>query len=215
MIVLVKQLSQKGVFFMSYKKLLILTFVILGLTVILGLLPIHGETEIYQNVLRLHVIANSDSEDDQALKLSVRDTVLEKTKHLFKDCRSRDAAEAILNENIALIEQVAQEAVWKAGYSYSVTVELGEEEYPTKNYESCCFPSGEYLSLRIKIGEAQGQNWWCVLFPPLCLSAASEGDDAFAAVGLTEEQYNIITQTESPKYKVRFKILESFEKAIS
>ena len=95
------------------------------------------------------------------------------------------------------------------GYDYTVAIELGKEEYPTKNYESCCFPAGEYTSLRILIGEASGQNWWCVLFPPLCLSAATDAD-AFASVGITDNQYQIITDSESTKYKIRFKLLESF-----
>ena len=95
-------------------------------------------------------------------------------------------------------------------------VELGEEEYPTKNYESFCFPSGSYVSLRVLIGDAEGQNWWCVLFPPLCLSAAtdkSSTEDAFIAVGLTQEQYKVITETDDTTYEVRFKILEGIEDA--
>ncbi len=194
-----------------YKRLLIVTFTILGLTVLLSALPIHGEKDIYENVLRLHVIANSDSDEDQALKLKVRDEVLSQTQELFKDCKSRSEAEKILNERLSLIEATAEKTVREEGYNYDVTVELGEEEYPTKNYESCCFPAGKYLSLRIKIGEADGQNWWCVLFPPMCLSAASNNADAFTQVGLTGDQYNIITQTNEPKYKVRFKILEAIE----
>ena len=86
------------------------------------------------------------------------------------------------------------------------------EDYPTREYESCAFPAGQYLSLKICLGEAEGQNWWCVLFPPLCLSAAtdsSDHEDAFIQVGLTKEQYGIITETEDTKYRVRFKILET------
>ena len=193
------------------KKLLILTVCILGLTTLLGFLPIHGETALYENVLRLHVLANSDSEEDQALKLKVRDAVLEYTEEIFKNCTGKDEAQRLLEENLDSIKAVAEETVVAEGYSMPVSVALGEEEYPTKNYESCCFPSGEYTSLRIMLGSAEGQNWWCVLFPPLCLSAASDGAEAFAQAGLTNDQYNIITQTDTPKYKVRFKILEAFE----
>lgn len=199
---------------MNYKKLLIFTFAVLGLSVLLGLLPVHGETSIYDNVLRLHVIANSDSEEDQALKLKVRDAILKKSSELLVDCKSREEARGIIESSLAVLEEEAQSTVHSLGYSYEVCAELGNEEYPTKNYESCCFPSGEYLSLRIRIGESAGQNWWCVLFPPMCLSAASDGADAFAEVGLSDEQYNIITQTEKPKYKVRFKLLEAFEKTV-
>lgn len=197
-----------------YKRLLIITIVILGLTIILSLLPIHGETEVYSNVLRLHVLANSDSEEDQALKLAVRDEVLVATQDMFKNCKTKEEAQKILIENLDIIEKTAKSTVDLWGYNYDVTVKLGQEEYPTKNYESCCFPAGEYVSLRINIGKAEGQNWWCVLFPPMCVGAATKGN-AFAEVGLTGEQYNIITQTENPKYKVRFKMLEAFESAIN
>lgn len=196
-----------------YKKLITVAIAILGITVLLNLLPIHGEAEIYENVLRLHVLANSDSEEDQTLKLKVRDRVLADTQELFSGIKSKTEAQSILQNELDRIENIAKCAVEEAGYSYSVKVELGEEEYPTKNYESCCFPAGEYLSLQIKIGEAEGQNWWCVLFPPMCVGAASDSN-AFAEVGLTGDQYNIITQTDAPKYKVRFKLLETFEKAV-
>lgn len=197
-----------------YKKMITVTIVILGLALLLSALPIHGETEIYQNVLRLHVLANSDSEEDQALKLKVRDKVLEETQELFTDCKTKEEAQSTLEKNLDKIKEIATDSVRSEGYGYAVSVELGEEEYPTKNYENCCFPSGEYLSLRIKIGAAEGQNWWCVLFPPMCVGAASKSN-AFAEVGLTGEQYNIITQTNKPKYKVRFKLLETFGKIVN
>ena len=88
------------------------------------------------------------------------------------------------------------------------------EEYPERSYDSVCFPSGEYLSLRVCIGEAEGQNWWCCLFPPLCLGASSvsskQAEDSFISVGLTPSQYKIITETDKPVYKIRFKLLELF-----
>ena len=181
-----------------------------------GLMPIHGESEIYGNVLRLHVIANSDSEEDQALKLKVRDALLEKSSYLFEGCTTREEAISLVNENIDSIRAEALSVVTNEGYSYPVTVEIGEEIYPTKNYEDFCFPSGSYMSLRIVIGDGGGQNWWCVLFPPMCVSAASTTapDDAFISVGLNKEQYGIITETESPKYKARFRILEVIEEGL-
>ena len=112
------------------------------------------------------------------------------------------------------LQKVARSTVKEKGYSYPVSVELGEEEYPTKTYESCAFPAGEYLSLRIKIGAAEGKNWWCVLFPPMCLSAATD-KETFTSVGITDSQYQIITETDKPKYKIRFKILESFSEIIN
>jgi stage II sporulation protein R len=112
------------------------------------------------------------------------------------------------------LQESAEWAVAEAGYSYPIRIELGKEEYPTKNYESACFPAGEYLSLRVLIGEGEGQNWWCVLFPPLCVSAASESDGS-VEVGLYGDQYAIVTETEDIKYKIRFKLLEAIEKAVN
>ena len=196
------------------KSVLILLSALLLLIALLSILPIHSESLIYDEVLRLHVIANSDSDADQELKLLVRDAILEETQKILKNAKSREEAEKIISEHSALLENIALETVRKNQFDYPVTLELGREKYPTKNYESCAFPSGEYLSLRIKIGEASGQNWWCVLFPPLCLSAATD-KDAFTSVGITDSQYQIITETDNPKYKIRFKLLESFEELIN
>jgi stage II sporulation protein R len=196
------------------KKILTVLITLTLLITTLAVLPIHGESEIYSNVLRLHVIANSDSEDDQNLKLLVRDAVLAEAQILLCNVYDRAKAEETVMQNIEILRSVAEKTVFDNGYDYPVAIELGEEEYPTKNYESCSFPAGEYTSLRILIGEAAGQNWWCVLFPPLCLSAATDAD-AFASVGITDNQYQIITDSESTKYKIRFKILESFSNAVS
>ena len=182
----------------------------------LGLMPVHGENEIYDSVLRLHVIANSNSKEDQELKLKVRDAILEKSEALFGNSNNRNEAIDIVRSNLPEIEKEAIEVIKREGYSYSVSVELGEENYPTKNYESFCFPSGNYMSLRIIIGEGEGENWWCVLFPPMCVSAASMSnpDDSFISVGLNKEQYGIITETDSPKYQARFRILEVIEETL-
>ena len=196
------------------KKILTVLITLTLLITTLAVLPVHGESEIYSNVLRLHVIANSDSEDDQNLKLLVRDAVLAEAQILLCNVYDRAKAEETVMQNIEILRSVAERTVFDNGYDYPVAIELGKEEYPTKNYESCSFPAGEYTSLRILIGEAAGQNWWCVLFPPLCLSAATDAD-AFASVGITDNQYQIITDSESTKYKIRFKILESFSNAVS
>ena len=178
------------------------------------ILPIHGEAKLYDNVIRLHVLANSDSEEDQALKLRVRDAVLQKTDALLKDAASREEAAEILQASLGELEAVAKAAVADAGYGNAVTVTLSRESYPTRQYEQLAFPAGEYLSLRVMIGEAEGQNWWCVLFPPLCMTAATADRDTEAlclSAGLTGEQYRLIADTESTKYKLRFKILEVAE----
>ena len=194
------------------KKLLILSVCICLLFPILSIMPVHGEADIYDDVLRLHVVANSDSEEDQALKLLVRDKVIELTKELTGECETLEQTSSAVTDNLSLIADAAQEVIEENGYAYDVEVRIGREEYPRKTYASLCFPAGEYLSLQVRIGEAAGQNWWCVLFPPLCLDAASaSNEDAFIAVGFTPEQYKVITETDSPKYKARFKLLEIIE----
>ena len=200
----------------STKKLLICTFLILAVALIAGLFPIHGEEKIYDTVVRLHVLANSDSEEDQALKLKVRDRVVELVTPAVEGCRSQTEAIAAIGGIMDELETAARDVVASEGYDYDVSILMGEEYYPTKNYETCAFPEGEYVSLRVCIGDAEGENWWCCLFPPLCLSAAtddSDGDneDAFVSAGLTGEQYKIITESDQPKYRVRFKILETIQ----
>lgn len=197
------------------KKLLICTIVITSAALLVGFLPIHGESEIYDTVVRLHVIANSDSEEDQTLKLKVRDRIIEVVDPAVKNCKSQTEAVAAIGVIMGDIQAAAEDVIEEEGFDYPVSVVITEEQYPTKNYESCAFPEGEYVSLQVKIGESEGQNWWCCLFPPLCLSAATDkksNEDAFISVGLTDEQYKIITETDSPKYKARFKILEVFSK---
>ena len=198
----------------SSKKLLICCAAILLVALVASLFPIHGEAAIYDTVVRLHVIANSDSEEDQALKLKVRDAVVGVVTPAVEGCKSQSEAIGAIEAIIPDIEQAARATVAENGYSYAVSVELGKEYYPTKNYESCAFPEGEYVSLRVLIGESAGQNWWCCLFPPLCLSSSTPDDkksneEAFISVGLTSDQYKLVTQTETPKYKARFKILEA------
>ena len=199
------------------KKLLTCTIVVLTLALLAGFLPVHGEEEIYDTVVRLHVIANSDSEADQELKLLVRDRVLETAAPALKDCKTHTEAVAAIGGIMGELESEAQRVVDDAGYDYKVSVVITEEYYPTKNYESCAFPEGKYVSLQVKIGDSEGENWWCCLFPTLCLSAASgdgkqANEDAFISVGLTDDQYKIITETDTPKYKARFKILETFSR---
>lgn len=202
---------------MSKRFTIALLILLVGL-LFLSLLPIHGEEAIYSTVVRLHVLANSDSDEDQALKLSVRDAVLEVTTPLLEGCTDRDTASALLEEHAEDIRAAAESVILSAGREDllgSVTVTLGEEEYPRRSYEQCTLPAGRYLSLRVCIGEAAGHNWWCVLFPPLCMSAASasasSAEDAFVSVGLTQDQYRVITETGKTKYRVRFRVLELWE----
>ena len=197
------------------KILRILTVLTLISFLALSVLPIHGEEAIYENVIRLHVLANSNEAEDQGLKLRVRDAVLDRLSPSLGSCRTREEAAAVILSMEEEIGQVATETLRAAGCDDGVTVTLAEEGYPEKRYESLCFPAGTYLSLRVCIGEAEGENWWCVLFPAICTSVATvskkEAEDAFVAVGFTPEQYRIITETDQVTYRVKFKFLEFFE----
>lgn len=205
------------------KKILTLGVSLIVIFIFLGLMPVHGEADVYERVIRLHVLANSDSEEDQTLKLKVRDEVLRQVADICENnqdrCQSAEDVRALIGEHLDEISQVAEKCIKSEGYSYTVRVLLGEENYPTKNYEDLAFPSGRYVSLRVEIGEADGENWWCVLFPPLCLSASSqsvsEAEDVFVNIGFSGEQYKIITQSDNVTYNVRFKILETIEEVVS
>ena len=194
------------------KRLLIALLCLASLLLFVGVMPIHGEAEIYDSVIRLHVLANSDSEADQALKLKVRDEILEITAPLLADCTDKDRARELLESRCEELETAARRVIEEQGYDYPVNIQFDEERYPTRTYDSFCFPAGEYLSMRVCIGQAEGQNWWCCLFPPLCLGASTvpeeDAEEAFVDVGLTPSQYKVITQSEKPVYKVRFKLLE-------
>jgi stage II sporulation protein R len=201
------------------KKILTLSVACIAIFIFLGLMPVHGEAEIYDNVIRLHVLANSDSDEDQKLKLEVRDVILKEVSEMCIDVSDIDEAEKMIRNKLSDIEAVAEKYIKEVGYDYDVSIDFDKEIYATKNYNDFSFPAGKYLSLQVKIGAAEGKNWWCVLFPPMCLSAAVESKtDAEAAltdIGLSGEQYKIITDNDNAKYNVRFKILETIEKAIS
>lgn len=193
------------------KILTALCVAILASYVIVSVVPVNGEESIYSDMIRLHVLADSDESDEQELKLKVRDKVLEKVTELTNGVTDKKVAYEIIEGNLSLLSEVGEEAVKENGYEHKVTAELGREEYPEREYEGFKLPAGEYYSLRIKIGSAEGKNWWCVLFPPLCTTAAEERDEAFVATGFTGEQYKTITETQNVRYKIKFKLLEVFE----
>ena len=196
---------------MKIKTINFFTVLTLCLLLLFCILPIHGEGEIYGKVLRFHVIASSDSEIDQSLKLEVRDALLEYTAPLLFEAESREEAADIIMKNKAEIEAVAKARLEALGCGDTVKLEVCTERYPMKDYESFCFPSGEYLSVKLMIGEAEGQNWWCVLFPRLCTDMAVSKEEQFIAVGFTPDQYKIITESKNTPYKIRFRLLEFFE----
>ncbi len=198
------------------KFMLSFTLSILILSILIPCIPINGEENIYQNMVRLHVIANSDSDDDQALKLKVRDAVISVMENNFNNNDSVDTAKSKIESKESEIIKRAEEVIHQNGYDYDVKIEFGKELYPTREYEGFTLPCGEYTSLRVIIGSGEGKNWWCVLFPPLCLSGAlgEEDKESFISAGFTPEQYKLITEDKNPKYVVKFKLIEIFSKLI-
>ena len=174
---------------------------------------VRSQERLAEKVVRLHVLANSDSEKDQALKLTVRDVVLKEAEELLQDTESRAEAEGLLRGQLLELERLANETVKRAGYEYPVTVELEKTEFPPRTYESFSLPAGEYLALRVLIGDAAGKNWWCVVFPPLCTVAAAEFPETAEKAGLSNAEIALITE-ESTGYVLKFKILELLQKCI-
>ena len=169
---------------------------------------------IYASVFRLHIRANSDSDEDQSTKLAVRDALLPYTAELFADCEDMgDAVEVAKSESNAIVSHI-DSTLSTLGADYSAKISIGKEEFPERNYGGKIYPAGEYTALIVELGEGKGENWWCVLFPSLCLSSV-RAEEAIE-VGLTPEQYRAITETESieasaPKYRLKFRFLELVE----
>lgn len=192
------------------KRVEIVLMVAAALVLMSGALALQTQDQLADKVVRLHVLANSDSEEDQALKLRVRDRVLERATELLEQSADRQEAEALLRGNLLELENLAAEEIAAAGYDYPVTAGLTDTTFPTREYDGFTLPAGEYLALRIVIGEGAGQNWWCVVFPPLCTTASADVPASALAAGLTQEDVNLIT--EEPGYVLKFKTVELWER---
>ena len=171
------------------------------------------QQQLSDKVLRLHVLANSDSEADQALKRKVRDSVLETASAILADCPDRETAEQRLSAALPEIEDAARARIAAEGGKQTVTAELRPTVFPTREYEDFTLPAGEYLALRVVLGEGEGHNWWCVVFPPLCAETTSSLSQTAMAAGLTEEEVALIT--ESDGYQLKFKPVELWEKLMA
>lgn len=188
----------------------------LGLLVTTGL-TIYSEAlqeDVAQNVLRLHVLANSDSREDQALKLSVRDRLLEESRALFIDCTTPKESRTVFLKEKERLEKAAKDEIQKNGYTYPVTLSLEKTYFPTRYYENIALPAGEYDAVRVEIGKAAGQNWWCVMFPPLCF--VDESVDAESSVQLADavgEDAAVLTPDAGTDVQVRFKVVDFFQSA--
>ena len=184
---------------------------LLIVTMVIGVMPTDAEGEIYDDTLRLHILANSDQSEDQKLKLEIRDRILLKYGKMLKGGESITEAKESVEQLLTEIEGDARVWIGELGYNYDVKASLSVEWYETREYEDFTLPAGYYSSLRIIIGEGKGQNWWCVMYPPLCMEMASESaprDDG--VIDYSKEEIRLIT---SGKYQVKFKILEELSRA--
>lgn len=170
------------------------------------------KNDYYNNIIRLHIIANSDTDTDQALKLKVRNRIMNQAGSLFENAENAEKSEEIILKNLSIIEQIANDELLKNGSSMVATAEFGSFEFPTKVYENIRLPAGEYKAVRIKIGKGEGKNWWCVMYPPLCVVGVKTPcleNQEILKNNLTAEEFNIIT---SDNITVKFKLLEIWKK---
>ncbi len=182
------------------------------LTVIYSVIPFEANcSEISNDVFRLHIIANSDSVADQNLKLKVRDEVLQYTYSLFDNAKSKEEAESVISDNLQKISNVAYTEVLDNGYDYEVEAEITNMYFSTRYYENYTLPSGKYDALRITIGSGKGKNWWCVMYPSICISSVEEQDEK-AKETFDDQQYDIV---KNEQYQYKFKVVEIFEKICS
>ena len=169
------------------------------------------QSKLSDKLLRLHVIANSDTDEDQALKLRVRDRVIQTAQGFLTDVSNVNDAQDIVLQHIPELRAAAQDEVRRAGYDYSVNARVTNMYFPTRDYDTFSLPAGNYDAFRVEIGAAAGRNWWCVLFPPLCVTAAeAEVEETAEEAGLTEEEIALIFSGE-PVYRYRFKAIEWIE----
>jgi len=203
----------------NIKKVSFIIAIILILTISISYIyvkDVYGNLESYKNnLIRFHVIANSDSAYDQSLKLKVRDKVLEGVGKKIENINSIDVSREILRDSLEDIKTIAKNELLANGVDYNVNVYLENHEFPTKSYGNFTLPAGEYEAVRVVIGEGVGQNWWCVMFPPLCFVDVAHGlTDAKTEEELKKilnvEEYNMITSAKNEKNSVvlKFKIVE-------
>ena len=182
----------------------------LAICLILSVCGFHGTCEgIRQNAVRLHVLANSDSAEDQALKRKVRDAILDAT--VDWDATTPAEARRLAQESLPRLQAVAEQTVAAEGYDYPVAVEMGRTYFPTRQYDTVTLPAGNYEAVRVLIGAGEGQNWWCVLFPPLCVGAATDRRQATSL--WSDSQQDLVENGD--RYVVKFKVVEWVQKILS
>ena len=198
------------------KMICILAFLLFIYTTICAISYAKSVSEDLENsVFRLHVIANSDSKEDQNLKYIVRDKLLQYMNSYLSNTSTKEDAIKIANEHLDEFKQVAINTIKEQGYSYNVNVKVGNFEFPTKTYGDISLPAGFYDALKVEIGEAKGQNWWCVMFPPLCFVDVTSGvvpEESKKELqnNLSEEEFALISDNQSSNIQFKFKLLEFF-----
>jgi stage II sporulation protein R len=213
-------MKKKMGFDSKFRPVIKLTACILSVLILISILICNSYSdefnkELSEDIIRLHVIANSDTPDDQALKRSVRDVVLKYMKENLKLDSNVEEAKSILTKNMDKVTALAKEEVLRWGKNYPVKSSLGTFPFPTKTYGDIALPAGNYQALRVVIGTGTGANWWCVLFPPLCFVDATHGtipDDVKHKLKscLSEDEYEVVTSpnTDDVPVKVKFKLME-------
>lgn len=197
------------------KMVIILSFLLFLYTTICAISYAQSvSSDISESVFRLHVIANSDSEEDQNLKYIVRDNLLSYMNEICANVSSKEEAIKIAKQNEENFKQIAKQTIQDQGYSYDVNICIGNFEFPTKQYGDISLPAGYYDGLKVEIGEAKGQNWWCVMFPPLCFVDVSSGvvpeeSKELMQDNLNEEEFALISD-HNPEIQFKFKLLEFF-----
>ena len=182
----------------------------LAVTILWGAASLGQQEELGRKVIRLHVIANSDSPEDQALKLRVRDRVLARAQEILEQSADMKQAEQALTAALPELTREARETLAAEGCAQPVQARLEPAEFPTKDYDGFSLPAGKYLALRVIIGQGAGQNWWCVVFPPLCTAAACDWQDAGRYAGLAEDDLSLMAE-EDQGYQLRFRSVELWE----
>ena len=172
------------------------------------------QRSLADEVLRLHVVANSDSDADQAVKLQVRDAILTAATPYLDGVNGQEQAEQALEPHLSELAQAGAAVLGEAGMDYPITVTITDQWFPTKEYTDFALPAGTYRSLQVVLGQGQGHNWWCVVFPPLCVSSVSEESVATSASGvLSEDQISLISGQDG-EYVLRFKVLEWWDSLV-
>ena len=195
------------------KKIPLIAFYLLIVTLLIVALPTDAEAEIYEDTIRLHILANSNTPEDQNLKIAIRDKLLTKYGAVLQQSGSFSGAKCLAEELLPEIERDAEKWIEELGYSYSVSASIDIEWYETRDYENISLPCGYYTSLRILIGEGAGKNWWCVMYPPLCTELATESapeDD-----GLIDYSNEEILLIKGGSYRIKFKILEELSRTFA